>query len=85
MFSEHNHNILMEEHNECILQVYGGVYEVLSECSSESLVIAADMKKVTSYTLVGLNAILGSLNLPKDGLSGLLLNFYWHDGLLISC
>ena len=75
----------MEEHNECILQVYGGVYEVLSECSSESLVIAPDMKKVTSYTLVGLNAILGSLNLPKDGLSGLLLNFYWHDGLLISC
>ena len=29
-----SHNILMDEHNEYLLQVYGGVFEVLSESSS---------------------------------------------------
>ena len=36
-----------------------------------------------SSALVGLNAFLRSSNLPGDGLSGQLLNFYWHDGLTI--
>ena len=29
--------------------------------------------------------ILNSSTLPNDGLSELLFNFYWHDGLLIPC
>ena len=40
---------------------------------------------MTSSALVGLNAFLSSHNLLTDGLSGLLLIFYGHDALPISC
>ena len=38
---------------------------------------------MTSSSLVGLNAYLSILHLPKDGLNGLLLNHNWYDGLPI--
>ena len=31
-----SHNILMDEHNEYLLQVYGGVFEILSESSARN-------------------------------------------------
>ena len=40
---------------------------------------------MTSSALVGLNVFLSSSNLSKDGISGLLFNCLWHDGLPVSC
>ena len=38
--------------------------------------------EVTSPAIVVLNAFLDSFDLPKEGLSGLLWNFFWRDALI---
>ena len=38
--------------------------------------------EVTSPAIVVLNAFLDSSGLPKEGLSGLLWNFFWRDALI---
>ena len=37
---------------------------------------------MTSPAIVVLNAFLDSSDLPKEGLSGLLLKFFWRDALI---
>ena len=46
---------------------------------AKSLYLAKKRLEVTSPAIVVLNAFLDSSDLPKEGLSGLLWKFVWHD------
>ena len=46
-------------------------------CFAKSLYLAKKMLEVTSPAIVVLNAFLDSSGLPKEGLSGLLWNFFF--------
>ena len=49
---------------------------------AKSLYLAKKRLEVTSPAIVVLNAFLDSSDLPKEGLSGLLWNFFWRDAFI---
>ena len=60
---------------------FKGLLAVLYPGSQKSLSPKKRLE-VTSPAIVVLNAFLNSSDLPKEGLSGLLWNFFWRDALI---
>ena len=65
------------------------VFMLLSSCNynteypgSQKSLSRKKRLEVTSPAIVVLNAFLDSSDLPKEGLSGLLWNFFWRDALI---